>query len=310
MNNCRNTVLGLGFIFFIALFSSCTESVKKQLTAVPMAYGIPNRVNPVMDQELWEGALGDTFEFHFSSTYLMLPQPESIFDLEHFTPQQIRSKSERKKFSSYIILANLENKESETTKMVMKDLGEEKLLAAKNGRGYNVTVGRDKWAKGQTVIYMYGYGWDKLVENIQVNAPQIINKIYDSQAGLLKKSVYVTGRSPGIEANIRGKFGIDMQIPKTFVTAMNEAKDFMWIRDDDVKGYVKNILLHKVKYTDKSQLTREGLKAIRNKLGKYVTSHVENSYMVINDVDLPMFVEVITQKGKFALEAKGVWELG
>jgi len=309
MKTRRNIVFGiLTFTLLIGL-SSCSEDMQRKLAPVPVAYGTPNLVSPVMDQEMWEGVLGDTFQFYFSSAYLILPQPESIFDLQHYTPQQLISKSSRKNLPTYIIMADLEDESSPTTRLLKKDISPERLAQAKAEKGYNVTVGRNKWAKDQLVIYVYGYGRAKLVENIQNNFSAIIKKIQESQKERLNKSVFVSDRSNLIETNIKGTFGINMRIPSTFQTAMNNKDDFMWIRDDDVRGYSKHILIHKFKYTNKEQLTREGFKKIRNKVGRYITSEIDKSYMVVNDEDLPLFVDVITLKGKFALEAKGIWEL-
>jgi hypothetical protein len=76
------------------------------------------------------------------------------------------------------------------------------------------------------------------------------------------------------------------------------------------KEFSSNIILHKLPYTAKEQLSYEGFKSLRDTLTKrYVSSDVENSYMLINDVDLPLFIKPVEFNNFYAVEAKGIWEL-
>ena len=56
-------------------------------------------------------------------------------------------------------------------------------------------------------------------------------------------------------------------------------------------------------------MTKEGIKEIRNTLGKYVSTEIENTYMYINDVDLPMFLKTMQIDNHYAVEARGIWEI-
>jgi len=76
------------FALAIAAFisTSCTEEARTRLSAKANAFGKANHVVVIADKDVWEGAVGDTFRFYFSSAFLILPQPEPILDLKHFTP--------------------------------------------------------------------------------------------------------------------------------------------------------------------------------------------------------------------------------
>ncbi len=66
----------------------------------------------------------------------------------------------------------------------------------------------------------------------------------------------------------------------------------------------------RVPYENKSQLTKEGLKEIRNMLGReYVSTTLDSSFMKVNDRDLPLFVSVTEINGHYALEGRGIWEM-
>lgn len=71
-----------------------------------------------------------------------------------------------------------------------------------------------------------------------------------------------------------------------------------------------NILLKKMPYSDKDQLSKKGIKALRDSIGrKYVSSEVPGTYMKVNDKDLPMFTYNTKVNNCYALEARGIWEI-
>jgi len=83
----------------------------------------------------------------------------------------------------------------------------------------------------------------------------------------------------------------------------------MWLRRE-TEETSSNIILSKIPYQRKEQLSREGIKAIQEAIGKkYVSTQLDNTYMKINDVDLPMYVNPIRFKNLYALEARGIWEI-
>jgi hypothetical protein len=50
--------------------------------------------------------------------------------------------------------------------------------------------------------------------------------------------------------------------------------------------------------------------ALRDSIGKlHIRSSEPGSYMRINAVDLPLFIDPTLIDGRFALEAKGIWEM-
>ncbi|MEM9884792.1 MAG: DUF4837 family protein, partial [Bacteroidota bacterium] len=82
-----NKLKSIGFfLLFLILAASCTQETRESLTPTPNAYGPRNQLVVVMDDDLWQSDVGDTVRFYYGSAYPVLPQPEPIFDLTHFTP--------------------------------------------------------------------------------------------------------------------------------------------------------------------------------------------------------------------------------
>lgn len=273
------------------------------------AHGKINQVLVVADSTLWKGMAGDTFFYYFTAPYILLPQPEPIFDVIHMTPEELADKSVRKEFRTIVFLANLNDESSVTTRIVRSDLGNEKIAEIKQGKGYNTTVGQDKWAKSQLLFYVSGFGEEKLVENITKNFPAIAKRINEKDAETVEATAYQAGRNADLEARVLDQYGIKMKIPGGFREARyDKGNNTLWLRSDD-RDIIANILITKIPYTNKEQLTKEGLKSIRNKMGKLITTRQPYSYMRVNDVDLPLFVENKQLKNTYVVEARGIWDI-
>ena len=301
--------LFVGLMIWVALLiSGCSAEQIKSLQAVPMAFGENNRINIVADQELWDGEVGDTFRFYYASPFLLLPQPEPIFDLRHFTPIKLSSEPLRKELRTYIFLADLNDEDSPTTRLLKSDIGAENFRRAKEDPKYNTTIGRDKWAKGQLLIYSFAFGQNLLIHNIKKNFPALMKKIKEADRKQMESTVYVIGSDYKIEDKIKTKFNAEMRIPKDYFVAVEDSNS-LWLRLEG-KKYSSNLIIHQLKYTDRSQLTKEGLKMIRDSLGKlYITTEIDGAYMRTNDKDLPIFTKNIELNGNYALEARGIWDI-
>ena len=108
------------------LFTSCSQEARDQLKATPDAYGPRNQLIVVMDQDLWLSDVGDTVRYYYASAYPILPQPEPIFDLTHFTPEEMLEDPLRRELRNFLYVGDLSDTDSGTTKMLERDLGSEK----------------------------------------------------------------------------------------------------------------------------------------------------------------------------------------
>ncbi len=291
--------------FFIG---GCSAEVRSSFQAAPVAYGRVNQVAVIADDEVWNSPIGDTILFYYSSAYPILPQPESLFDLIHFTPFDLEASSVRREMRTYFIVADLSDEDSPTTQMVLNDIGSEKALASKNNPEQSTAVMRDKWASGQMVIYQFAHSRNDLINQIIKHFPAAARRIHEFDEDKIKATVYQAGRNTDQEAEIRSKFGAVVEIPADYVRAISDDQ-VIWLRKE-TDFLSSNLMFHKVKYTDQSQLSKEGIRAVRDSLGrKYVSSTLPGTYMKINDVDLPMFTSVKTLHNRYSLEARGIWEI-
>ncbi len=298
----------ISLLLVISLLS-CSAEVRDKLTPTPNAMGKVNEVVVIADKSIWEGPVGDSIQYYLSSAYLILPQPEPIFDLRHMTPEDLLEVPMRKNFRSYLIIGNLNNNTSETTNFIKQDLGAEKVRRAKSDKNFNISIGRNKWASPQILIYQFASSDDDLIANIKKNYQAITQKIHEHDEPFVEANIYQVGRNLELNKKVKEEFNADINIPDDYFLAMHDSlSNTLWLRKE-TDFLSSNIFIHKLKYTDQKQLTKEGIKEIRNNLGKYVSTEIENTYMYINDVDLPMFLKTMQIDNHYAVESRGIWEI-
>lgn len=304
-----------GFVIYLAwtvmyalLFSSCTNSSgPSSLQSIPTAFGNIGQVVVVADDDVWEGAVGDTLQFYYSSAYLILPQPEPMLDLVHFTPEDLAKEPTRRELRNYIFVGNMNDEDSPTARMIKEDVGEAAIQEAKESGKRIPKVGKDKWARGQMTVYQFGFSEDELIQALKDNFDVIVNRIQKSDQDRVDATVYIGGENGSLNSLVRNKLGVKLRVPKDYSLAL-ENDDIIWMRRETEESS-SNILMKRLAYSDPKQLTKESIKAIRDSAGRYVSSELEDTYMKINDVDLPMFFEVKNLNKLYAVEARGIWEI-
>jgi len=291
LNGCANNPAGNAFV------------------AKPNAIGKINSLKVVADDALWESPVKDTFEFYFESAYPLLPQPEPLFDVAHFTPKTFEDYPVKREYANMIFLANLSDKSSPTTRLVLKDFGKEKIDALKSsGKKYTVTIGRDKWAKGQVLVYLVGFSKEDLIDNIKKNYAGAVKRIQKENEDRVEAEVFAGGVSGEMTKLVEDQLGVRMRIPPKYFKAV--AKDnFVWLRKE-TRRLSLNIMLYKMKYTDKSIFSKDRIIAIRDSLGrKYVSTPRPDTYMRVNNVDLPVFSNITEINGNYTVRVVGIWDI-
>jgi len=294
---------------FVLILLGCSAEVRDKLTPTPNAMGKVNEIIVIADKSLWEGPVGDSIQYYLSSAYLILPQPEPIFDLRHFTPEDLSEVPIRKNFRSYLFIGNLNNNTSEASNMIKQDLGTEKVRRAKEDKNFNISIGHNKWANPQLLIYQFGFSDDDIIANIKKNYKAIAQKVHENDEPYVEANIYQVGSNFKINEKVKQEFNAQINIPDDYVLAMHDSlTNTLWLRKE-TDFLSSNIFIHKRKYTDQKQLSKEGIKELRNDLGKYVSTEIENTYMYVNDVDLPMFLKTMQIDNRYTVEARGIWEI-
>lgn len=296
-------------VFLLAFWgTSCSSEVMENMKSMPYAFGDVNMVTIVGDPDILESPIGDSISFFYASAFPILPQPEPMLDLRFLKPSDLEADPLRKQFRTYIFVGDLSDPQSPTTKLMTTLAGEESIQQVRRNPANNIIIGKEKWARDQMLVLQFARNREELIQNLKKNAPGIIRKIYDHDKYKIDATVYLSKRNAKLEQEVRDKIGINIQIPGDYFQALSDG-EVIWFRKETPETS-SSLMFKKIPYTDKKQLSREGLKTIRDSIGlKYVSSRIPGSYMKINDIDLPMYVTPITLNNQYALEGRGIWEI-
>lgn len=299
------------FISILFILASCKNEVIRTMEPKASALGKMNEIVVVADDEIWESPAGDTFRYYFESAYPIMPQPEPLFDIRHFTATELKDEPMRKELRSYTILADLSDENSPTTMMVKKDLGSEKFNAALEKQAPGNSVGANKWANGQILFYLYGSDNKSLAEAVKTSFPAVAKRVNKHDEKGILASIYGVERSHlGLSKKLQDLYGLDLDVPGSFQEAIyDEENNFVWLRKDDNDSSL-SFFFQKIPYTSTDQLDKANLIKIRNELGKaYVTTDTEGDIMVVNDRNLPVYEYQSEIDGFYVKELRGVWEM-
>jgi len=301
----------LAIMLSVLVYSSCNSST---FSPTPQSFGGINKIIVVADQDLWDGPTGDTLRFYLGAAYPVLPQPEPIFDLQHFTAEEISEDSDRLRFRTMLYIADMSDANSYAANTVRQIVGDENIQKMKESEDKaDVKISEGRWAVNQTVLFFYSDGEEATINNIKAKSSSIAELVRKQDDDMIKNRLYASGRNKSMTDKIEADFGITMPIPGDYIAALEEKENnFLWLRKLEKNSHVHtNILIYKLPYKDTEQLKPQGIKTLRDSLGKkYIASgQVDDSYMRVNDINLPLYHENVLLDNKFAVKLKGIWEM-
>lgn len=304
----------VGFLItlvFMFLFTSCSNDVVMAPSKPkPKALGKMNSIVVLTDQQMWEDAVGDSIRYYFGGEYPVTPRPEPLFDLRYFPTEKILYEEALRELRVYLVVANLSDPESATAKMLKNDIGEEKFRKAQTDSEYTTSVGKNKWATNQLIIYVFGNSHDEIFKELRENFGAIATRVKAHDAEQLASLTYAKGDNLGLSKLLKEKYGYDFRIPADFKVAIDEPENNYFDIRKDLDGNVMAMSFSKYPYTNTAQLEKPYFKKIVNEHGRSREYSAEpNSYMVLNDVDLPILEYAFDKEGSYGKEFRGIWEL-
>lgn len=294
--------LYLPFLFALAGFAFVSCGGGSSQTGIkPSSMGKIYQVNTLVSPEVFNSDVIDTFDYRYGRAYPILPQPEPYFDLRYYEARDLDEQPLLRNLKCYIILADMSIND-ELTKMVRDDFRE-----SIDFKDAGVKIGQDKWARDQLVVYIYGPDKASLIREINRSYLTVSDRIVQHYQDMIGSTVYVQAQNKMIQDTLRQKFGIDMKIPADYVISL-EADSLIWLRQE-VPDISRSIMVSRFPYRDENQFTKEGIIKMRNRMGEYISSTIQGTYMRVNAIDLPMFIQSTQLDGHYAMKAEGIWEI-
>lgn len=266
-------------LVLLIVISSCEEKNKKKYK--PVSVGAINSLAVVMDNNLWEGRVGDKVREHFAAPILGLTWDEPLFSIEHM-PQQVFTGMTRHRRS--VLFVSLDS----------VDLAH---------------IKTDLYATPQKVGVIKGKTEEEIIANIEAGADKIIASFKETEIKEAQKRFL---RSLSKDKVLEEKFGISFNLPSIYELGKEE-DNFVWIDRQIQKGSM-NIIVYTMpedSFSNDSTFVKDIVK-MRDSIGeKYIPGpDIPNktTYMVTEKAFAP-YVFSAEVAGKKAAEVRGIWEI-
>ncbi len=273
-------------VFTIVLLVSCKDKPSNEILLD--SSGNINNVSVVLDNELWDGSVGDAIRSVLAAPIYGLPQDEPLFTISQIPP-------------------------SVFTGFVTKNRTILKIEVSNNS---DIRILDNVYAQPQKVVVISGKSRQEIIDIIVENASKIVTTFRNEEIAERQRQM---SKSPHKYKSIEKKLGLTIQFPSAYRIS-KESDNFFWIRKDITTG-TTNLMIFEVPYNAikrNDSLVNQIVK-IRDSIGKFyikgrqdgeITSSGEKieSYMTTEDAYAPFVHETILDN-KATIEAKGIWDL-
>lgn len=263
------------FLFAFGILFSCS---KKKENNSRHSTGEINAISIVIDNQLWNGVVGDSIRNKFASPVEGLPKEEPIFDINQY-PTNVM--------------------EGFVTKSRV-------IIVVKKGTANRFVVQKNQYATPQTVFHITGKSVAALLELIEKNTQDIIQSIKKGEIvahwELLKDSVVVP-------KTIKKQFQLDFKVPKSYSFSIKN-KNFVWLKREFSSG-CSSILVSQfpISSVNLEGNTLNQIVKIQDSIGAaYIKGEEPSSKMYI-DTSYPLYLLETTLDGKRTYETRGTWRL-
>ncbi len=265
----------LSLLFFL----SCQDKPAKKYK--PASLGAINTLAVVMDNELWEGPVGDKVRQHFAAPVLGLTWDEPLLNLEHMPKSVFRGTTRHRRAVLFV------DRDSVSGAQIQDDL----------------------YAAPQKVAVIKGTSDAALIASIETAAGPIISAIKEME---LKEAQERFLRSLSKEKALGEDFGISLRLPSVYKVGKRE-ENFLWIDREIQKGSM-NIIVYEMppdSFESDSTFVQD-IVQMRDSIGKQYIPGPDvpgkTTYMGTEKAFAP-YVFPAEVGGLKGVEVRGIWEV-
>ncbi len=263
------------FLFVSLLLFSC----KNENDVLPRkSNGKINTISVIIDDQLWNGDVGDSIRNKFAAPVIGLPQEEPLFNINQYPTKLLEG--------------------------FMTDT--RAIIVVKKGLENTFKIQKNQYATPQNVFHISGKTGTDIIDGIEKNASKMIQIIKDEE---IAESQRINSQSLIDPKLISNKFQISIQIPSGYIYVLQK-KNFMWLKKEN-NGGNNSLLIYQVplKTIKKQGDLISCIVKMRDSIGKlYISGKEPNTYMLTEEAYAPYLFKG-NQNGKETFETKGTWQL-
>lgn len=271
----KNILFSLFFTFFLV---GCNNFGAENERILSTSSGNINNVSIVLENDHWEGFIGEALRNTLAAPVDGLPQEEPLFSLNQMPPEA---------FTGFVRKNRL-------------------FIKIDDGKEANFRIFNETFAKPQTGVLITGQNNDEIVEQIYANADEIIKVFKNTEIREKQRRIR---KSLKDDKKLKEQFGVSLKFPTAYRYAI-EDEDFFWIRKDIPTGMMElmvyEVPLHVI---EKDTNIIANIIRMRDSIGEaHIPGPVPGSYMITEEAYAPYLFESQLD-GKFAWETRGTWEV-
>lgn len=263
------------FLLFSILFFSCknqSDDLPKKTT------GKINTISIVIDDQLWNGEIGDSIRNKLASPVIGLPQEEPLFTINQYPVKLMEG------FMT----------DSRTIIVVKKEDKNE------------FTIIKNQYASPQNVFHISGKTIFDILKIFNKNSSKIIQIIKETE---IKENQRIIKQSLLNTTKIKDDFHININIPSGYLAVLKK-DNFIWLKKEIVSGNT-SLLIYQVPINSlqKDLNLIANIVKMRDSIGNlYIRGTEPDSQMITEDGYAPYLFK-IKLDNKETFETKGTWEL-
>ncbi|WP_396144761.1 DUF4837 family protein [Flavobacterium sp.] len=264
------------FLFLATLFISCKNREVKPVNALSASV---NEVSVLIDDQLWNGEVGDSIRNKFASPVIGLPQEEPVFTLKQYPVKLLEG-----------FMTNSRN-----------------IIVVKKESKSQFRIENNEYTNPQVVVHISGSSVLQILDTIQSNDSLIIKRIKDSEISVFQERIK---RDSLLDiSKIKKKFNIQLNVPNKYKLVASGRK-FIWLKKEITSGNL-SLIFYQIPFSsikDNSSAVKQITK-IRDSIGRiYIHGAVPRTRMV-TEIAFSPFLSKTKIFNKPTFETKGNWEL-
>ena len=262
-------------LFFIIFLLSCE---KKTDATIRKATGKINTISVIIDDQLWNGEVGDSIRNKFASPVIGLPDEEPLFTINQYPAKLMEGFITD---SRIIIVVKKENKNE-----------------------FSVT--KNQYATPQKVFHIAGKTTAEILEILEKRTPQIIEISKQTE---IDESQRITNLSLQNTSRIKTAFHVSVRLPSSYLYAFQK-NQFIWLKKEIPSGNT-SILMYQVPISSLKNKSNaiENIIKMRDSIGNLYIRGIEPDTNMITEEGYAPYLFKTKLDGKETFETKGTWEL-
>jgi len=250
--------------------------LKKEANLPRKTSGAINTISVIIEDQLWNGEVGDSIRNKFASPVIGLPEEEPLFTINQFPIQLLEG------FAT-----------ASRAIIIVKKATENKFEIKKN-----------QYASPQNVFHISGKTAVEILQLLEEHSPEIICYIKQAE---ISESQRINQKALLPAGLFKKQFQLSLQVPSNFEQVMRKP-NFVWLKKNSISGSSSLLLYQLPLKTIRTSTVSAAILSMRDSIGKYIQGTEPQTYMISETGYTPYFFKS-TLDHRLAYETRGTWQL-